>query len=294
MSLASLVPSIVIDPFHTPILLPPGVIKTMILPYCEEYTGVAPTRTDSPPWTAALEVYHQTIHPLVWANVGEDDIADRSALAALGVQIAGFGNEKARPSTENSPSLDDLETAYRIVEQRREYRWTALLGIHVARTKYINHQLRTTSAFSVSEVLAALPNQGAFTPPVAEPHSVWPIFALPPPLLDASRLVTLWNCDDWSRFTFPAPPPVANSAAAFATEKDSPDTSHTVKPCSSAANATLETASWTAPVFSTPAYELRRRHSQKAQRCNVYALLSARQFPVADAVLLLGGVVSTK
>ncbi|GAA6042359.1 hypothetical protein NBRC10512_001898 [Rhodotorula toruloides] len=221
MSLASLVPSIVADPFHTPVLLQPSVMETMVLPYREEYTGVAPTGTDCPCWTAELEAYHQLVHPLAWANMGVDDVIDAAALKAL--------------------------------------------SIHVARTRYIEHQRRTTSASSTSEVLAALPGQGEFTPPPAEPYSLWPIFALPPPPLDASRLVTLWNCDDWSRFTFPAPPPVANSAAAFATEDSLGGTSLAVKPCSSVANATLETASWTAPVISTPAYELRQRHPQKAQ-----------------------------
>lgn len=51
-------------------------------------------------------------------------------------------------------------------------------GIHVARTRYIEHQRRTTSASSTSEVLAALPGQGEFTPPPAEPYSRASICAL--------------------------------------------------------------------------------------------------------------------
>ncbi|GEM09184.1 proteophosphoglycan ppg4 [Rhodotorula toruloides] len=136
--------------------------------------------------------------------------------------------------------------------------------IHVVRMKYFQHQLRSTSASSDSEVLAALPGQGVFTPPAAEPHSLWPIFAIPPPTLDASRLVTLWNCDDWSRFTFPAPPPDAVTAAASLAENDSATAGLDVTPGSSTASAPFRTTEPAARTWATPGDELRRRHPQKA------------------------------
>lgn len=121
MSLASLVPSIVADPFHTPVLLQPSVMETMVLPYREEYTGVAPTGTDCPCWTAELEAYHQLVHPLAWANMGVDDVIDAAALKALSMRIAALEDETAPPVSEDDPSLEDLETAHEIIRRRREY-----------------------------------------------------------------------------------------------------------------------------------------------------------------------------
>lgn len=121
MPLASLVPQVVVDPAQTNGLLPWGFYNNVIRPYLEPSGRPVP-------WTAELEAYYQTVHPLVWTALRDDDVLDASALLSLQTRIATLENGGEGDVLDDGATLEDLKTAFEFVTRRRAKRWGRLLG----------------------------------------------------------------------------------------------------------------------------------------------------------------------
>ncbi|KAK4333270.1 hypothetical protein RTBOTA2_001994 [Rhodotorula toruloides] len=203
MSLPSLVPEVHVDVASLPLLLPRSLRYYDLYPYSDLFSHIVSTRPGCPSWNAELEAYYQTFHPSVWVYLSIDHNNDTRALRQLRSRLGELRKSKLKREPEDGASVDELESAIKIVQLRQLDRWNKLFGLLDIRDKYIQHQQDLFPREVHYEIKKAAVRAMESTEPAAARRSLWPLF-LPPPI---AGLVSLRDQDvDWSKYALPDRP----------------------------------------------------------------------------------------